>query len=344
MDSLIPAPPAHDHTNIPIYKLYGYGNVWTTPDPLYCETIAAQEKLHNWHVTAHKHTDLFQLLFLESGGVTVRLDGKEDTLGPGSIVLIPQRVVHEFIFHPDSGGHILTLTYALLHELCNRFGLALCAWTDPAILRLGSRQADQHLALSLHQLNREYRSPHNPQRGPLLEALLSGILVWIHRNSRASGSAATGSDPGSRHLTRYAELIEAHHAAQHQVAWYARHIGVTPAHLNSIAQALTGKSALQLIHERLLLEARRELIYTVRPISAIADSLGFADPGYFTRFFKRLTGTSPKDFRRQAVGADDKPGFRPPAHKAVPHSFPQSWSGQPACWCNSPVPPSGCAD
>ena len=93
MEPLTPAPPARDHTAIPIYKLYGYGNVWTASDPLYCETIAAQEKLHNWHVTAHKHSDLFQVLFLESGEVTVVLDGQASTLGPGRLVLVPQTEV-----------------------------------------------------------------------------------------------------------------------------------------------------------------------------------------------------------------------------------------------------------
>ena len=309
MEPLIPAPPAHDHTTIPIYKLYGYGNVWTSSDPLYCETIAAQEKLHNWHVSAHKHTDLFQVLFLESGEMTVLLDGQPRTLGPGRLVLVPQRVVHEFIFRPGSGGYILTLTYALLHGLCTRFGLALAAATDPAVLTLGSDAAGQHMAMNFHQLDREYRGLHSPQRGPLLESLLATILVWIHRQGYPSAATTTAPDPGNQHLTRYARMIEAHHPRQHQVAWYAQQIGVTPAHLNAIVQALAGKSALELIHERLLLEARRELIYTPRPISTIAESLGFADPGYFTRFFKRLAGISPKDFRRRAL----MPGTDPSA-------------------------------
>ncbi|MFV0283695.1 MAG: helix-turn-helix domain-containing protein [Castellaniella sp.] len=310
MASPTPAPPARDHTAIPIYKLYGYGNVWTASDPLYCETIAAQEKLHDWHVTAHKHADLFQALFLESGEVTVMLDGRTSTLGPGRLVLVPQRVVHEFIFRPGSGGYILTLTYALLHGLCVRFGLGLSAATDPAVLTLGEDEAGRHAALSLHRLDHEYRGLHSPQRGPLLESLLSGILVWIHRQGYPAGTTATGTDPGSQHLAHYARMIEEHHPHQHQVAWYARHIGVTPAHLNTIVQALAGKSALELIHERLLLEARRELIYTPRTIGTISDSLGFTDPGYFTRFFKRLTGVSPKDFRRQALapGTDQATG------------------------------------
>lgn len=308
MNHLVPAPPAHDHTAVPIYKLYGYGNVWTAPDPLYCETIAAQEKLHNWHVTAHKHADLFQLLFLETGEVTVRLDGQERSLGPGRLVAIPQQVVHEFIFRPRSRGYILTLTGTLLRQMCERFGLNLAGLTESLILQLGPNESERHVALSLHQLNREYRRPPDAQRGPLLEALLAGILVWIHRNAKPPGAQPAHRDPGSRHLAHYTRMIEEHHAEQHQVAWYAQRIGVTPAHLNTIVQALTGQSALQLIHQRLLLQARRELIYTVRPVALIADALGFADPGYFTRFFKRLAGLSPKDFRRQALGAESPTG------------------------------------
>ncbi|MGB6241994.1 MAG: AraC family transcriptional regulator [Castellaniella sp.] len=320
MTDLIPAPPAHDHTSVPIYKLYGYGNVWTHPDPLYCETIAAQEKLHNWHVTAHKHTDLFQILFLQSGDAKVVLDGQAQTLcartaqpptdngqpdvgplrlGAGHVVLVPPHVVHEFMFQPGAGGYILTLTYALLQPLCLRHSLSLHTLAGPALLTLGAQ--DAYTSHTFDQLDQEYHRPHHPQRGPLLEALLGSILVWIHRHHAPRCDRAAEPSSGSLHLARYAQMIEMHFSRQHQVGWYAGRLGVTAAHLNSIAQTLAGKTALQLIHERLVLEARRELIYTPRPISAIADSLGFADPGYFTRFFKRLAGLSPKDFRRRML-------------------------------------------
>lgn len=60
---------------------------------------------------------------------------------------------------------------------------------------------------------------------------------------------------------------------------------------------LANRSALQLLHERLLLEAKRQLTYTNMTIGQVADLLGFSEPAYFTRFFKRLTGLSPRDFR-----------------------------------------------
>ncbi len=309
MDTLRPAPPARDHTSIPIYKLYGYGNEWTTPDPMYCETIAAQEKLHNWHVKPHKHTDLFQVLFLESGNVMVHLDGSTRAMQGGQMVVVPQMAVHGFQFDPQAEGYILTVTYGLMNQICERMGLVLTALPEPSFVALGDDDESRHAHLAFRRLNQEYRSPFSPQRGALLEALLSCILVWIHRQSllgRAgdAGSPAQGQDPGSHHLGRFMQLVEAHHKTRHQVSWYASRIGITAAHLNVVCQNLAGKSALQLIHERLLLEARRELIYTPRTISTIADSLGFADPGYFTRFFKRVSGQSPKEFRRLMLSPD----------------------------------------
>lgn len=297
------AAPGKDHTPIPIYKLYGYGNVWTAPDLMYCETIAAQEKLHNWHVKPHKHTDLFQILYLEAGRVDVHLDGATRTMHGGEMVLVPQRVVHGFQFDPGSAGYILTITYTLMAQIGQKTGMALTSAGAPVFLRLGEDEDSAHTRLTWRRLNQEYRSLQSPQRGALLEALLSCILIWVHRNG-AHGAPIGVQDKvdSSRHLAHFAQLIEEHYTRHHQVAHYASRIGITAAHLNVITQMHTGKSALRLIHERLLLEARRELVYTSRTVSTISYSLGFADPGYFTRFFKRVAGISPRTFRQQADG------------------------------------------
>lgn len=305
MEADSPSAPDRDHTAIPIFKLYGYGNVWTAPDLMYCETIAAQEKLHNWHVKPHKHVDLFQILYLEEGRADVHLDGTNRAMGGGEMVLVPQMAVHGFQFDPDSVGFILTITYALMAQISQKAGLTLTTAAAPAFLSLGLGEDSQHIKLAWRRLNKEYRSPQSPQRGALLESLLSCILVWVHRNgaSRAQAGVQEKVD-SSRHLAHFARLIEEHYTRHHQVAYYASRLGITAAHLNVITKMHADKPALRLIHERLLLEARRELIYTTRTINTISYSLGFADPGYFTRFFKRVAGLSPKAFRQQASRSD----------------------------------------
>lgn len=303
METDRPSAPGRDHTPIPIFKLYGYGNVWTASDLMYCETIAAQEKLHNWHVKLHKHTDLFQILYLKSGHAEVHLDGSSQAMCAGQMILIPQMVVHGFQFDPGCVGYILTITYALMTQIGQQTGLALTTARAPTFLSLGMDAGSRHTQLSFDCLNQAYCSPPSPHRGALLESLLSCILIWSHRHS-THGPLAQNKEHSSKHMGVFAQLIEAHYTEHHQVAYYASRIGITAAHLNVITKMHADKPALRLIHERLLLEARRELIYTTRTINTISYSLGFADPGYFTKFFKRVAGLSPKAFRRQARHTD----------------------------------------
>lgn len=95
-------------------------------------------------------------------------------------------------------------------------------------------------------------------------------------------------------------MINRDYALHRSVESYADELGITAHYLNNLCQQLVKKNALQLIHERLLLEAKRYLVYSAQNISEVAYQLGFVDPAYFTRFFKRLTGQSPKAFKNSA--------------------------------------------
>jgi AraC family transcriptional activator of pobA len=81
------------------------------------------------------------------------------------------------------------------------------------------------------------------------------------------------------------------------VSEYALELGVTPGHLNALCRWHLGQSAGSLIRQRLALEAKRMLIYGDIPAFAVARELGFRDPAYFSRFFKREVGAAPRRFR-----------------------------------------------
>ncbi|MDB6080659.1 MAG: AraC family transcriptional regulator, partial [Akkermansiaceae bacterium] len=80
---------------------------------------------------------------------------------------------------------------------------------------------------------------------------------------------------------------------------YAKMLGVTSGHLNDTVSAQTGRPAGALIRERILLEARRLLLHSELQIAEIAYHLGFGDPSYFARFFRREDGRPPGDFRME---------------------------------------------
>jgi len=78
----------------------------------------------------------------------------------------------------------------------------------------------------------------------------------------------------------------------------ARRLGVSPGHLNVLCHEHLGRPASDEIHQRLLLEAKRMLRYSDKAAFAIAQELGFADPAYFGRFFRRGAGLTPRRYRQ----------------------------------------------
>jgi AraC family transcriptional activator of pobA len=94
-------------------------------------------------------------------------------------------------------------------------------------------------------------------------------------------------------------LIEARYFEHWPVQRFAQQLGISETSLNRLCQRLVGTTAFELIQQRIVLEARRKLVYSANPIRGIAAELGFKDAAYFCRFFRRRIGTSPHDFRRQ---------------------------------------------
>ena len=105
---------------------------------------------------------------------------------------------------------------------------------------------------------------------------------------------------GHRHqalFTRFLVLLEQHFLEHWPIERYASQLGLSTQRLNRLTRAESGRSALELIHDRLTREACRRLTYIAAPVASLAIDLGFEDPAYFSRFFKRRTGLSPARWR-----------------------------------------------
>jgi AraC-like DNA-binding protein len=130
----------------------------------------------------------------------------------------------------------------------------------------------------------------------LIRARLYELLVLLNRwySARYPDPVARDVHPA---LGRFRTLVERHFASRHRVSEYADEVGVTPGHLNALCRWHLGQSAGSLIRQRLALEAKRMLIHGDAPAFAVARELGFRDPAYFARFFRREVGTAPRRFR-----------------------------------------------
>ena len=92
--------------------------------------------------------------------------------------------------------------------------------------------------------------------------------------------------------------IEQNYQTERKASFYANLHNLSLKRLNEIVKSSLDKTVTQLLHDRLILEAKRKLIFTEMAISEIAFSLGYEDANYFYRFFKKQTGATPKEFRR----------------------------------------------
>lgn len=286
--------------HVPVFQLYGEASEWLVPDLIHVESIAARSRLHNWEIRPHRHHGLLQLLWLDRGEARLQLDGEEGELASGELILIPQQCVHGFRFSRQAGGLVVTVAYPLLSRLGGDIEGRVAGMTRPLLCRLAGLPARAAIEALLSALGQEYPNPAEG-RGVLLESMMAAVLIWLIRESEPVADAME-SARAQRHLARFSAEVERSYALHLPLQHYADKLGISIAHLNALCRRLTRSSALEMIHARLMLEARRSLAYTSMSVRDIAESLGFADPAYFTRFFRQRTGgIAPRDFRQRAT-------------------------------------------
>ncbi|QXI35587.1 helix-turn-helix domain-containing protein [Pseudomonas promysalinigenes] len=280
---------------VPLFQLYGENHQWPGTDLLHCEPISARSSLHHWEIKPHQHAELFQLLYVQRGQVQVEIEGMRSRISAAAVQVVPPLTVHGFRFSTDIQGHVLTFGTTLVAELEQRLGTPLGVLAKAACYPLGR---DRVLLRGLiDTLQHEYQG-NASSRATMLQALVTALMVWISRRPQPS-EAPRNRDERDRHLLgQYLRLVEAHYREHLSVEAFAARLNISSLQLNQLCRRLSGQTALQVMHQRLLLEARRNLIYTRMSIGQLSDSLGFSDPTYFSRFFKRLSGQTPHAYRR----------------------------------------------
>ena len=138
------------------------------------------------------------------------------------------------------------------------------------------------------------------------DAALSPTPLWLARAAlwRLAQLAGAGAPKlGRVAFLRFAALVEARFREGWPVSAYAEALGLSVKRLNRLAKSEAGLTAQACVHRRVLREACERLVHLDAPACEIGAALGFDDPAYFTRFFKRMTGESPRAYRQTRRGA-----------------------------------------
>jgi len=130
----------------------------------------------------------------------------------------------------------------------------------------------------------------------LLRSLLESLLHYMAALKLEHHETV---DFNFQRLVDVRKIIEIHYKHERHVEFYAREMDLSAKRLNEISRTLSGQTITQLIHRRLLLESKREIISQTKTIHVISDELGFENPSYFSRFFKKHEGVSPSVFLKE---------------------------------------------
>lgn len=283
--------------HVPTYQLYGEddgrsGRFW-----LHCESIPERSRLHDWEIRPHRHEAFFQILYISHGHGEALMDGAYRAFAKETALFMPPGAAHGFRFSRDIGGLVLTVLRDRLDAVAAVDRHVAAFVSAPRIVPLET-DAGRDAGECLVRLGAEIQG-HGVGRAAMLEALVAASVVGIVR--AAGGREAEGELPRDRdqeRIERLGALIGAHFREHRDATFYAGAIGVSTAHLNRILRAATGCSLQQLLNRRLVEEARRDLVFTFLPAQSIALALGFPDPAYFSRFFRRETGMTPGEYRK----------------------------------------------
>lgn len=282
---------SRDLSQIQTYNLFG--ETAELPDVVHCERIETRSKLHNWELKPHRHARLHQVLVIQTGGGQANLDGAKCRLEKGAFVNVPAGLVHGFDFVPGTQGWVLTISVELLDELLPSVE-GVHSVTRDASVSIASPQ----LATAIGTLHEEYLG-RAFARAQMLRSLTGVVLGQVARQIQL---AAPNDTPRSSDelVRRFETLIEDQFRNRLGVADYATSLAVSPTHLNRVTKRETGVSASRLIRDRMLREARRQLIFTNLSVAQIAYELGYSDPAHFSRVFTAEIGCAPRAFRQRA--------------------------------------------
>lgn len=285
------------------------GRVYDQRDPeceIHYETFGRLADFFGRNTPPHRHYCFIQVHLLQRGSIRLNLDDRLYCGEAPLLIFTPPATPHSFYTEEDTDGHVLTVR----QEVVRGWAQAMPGQWPESLLRepafielktLSEDNAQEFAALMqvVELLQQEFFASKKGRSAALL-ALGQCFCIHLSRLLLAQEPAtAQRHERGEdlRLFLQFCDLVEAHFRDHLTLPDYAERLSVTAARLNDICRRMADRPSKEIVHDRLLQEARRLLRFSAVPVTEISYQLGFADPAYFSRFFTKRTGVPPSQFR-----------------------------------------------
>ncbi|MES2130878.1 MAG: helix-turn-helix domain-containing protein [Bacteroidota bacterium] len=249
---------------------------------------------------AHRH-NYYEILLFDKGGGQNMIDFELHEVHSTSLHFVSPGQVHALSRTKNTDGYLVVFTkdFMLLNG-----GNTVVLNDFPAFNKVVSPVLEASSAAFADVFNLVIQMENeSKQDTPLKESILAAYINLLLIKCKAllieTPDYKKNDETAQQLIQRFNTLLEVHFIEFHKVNEYADLLSITPNHLSDSIKKITGKTAGELIHQRIILEAKRLLLYSDSTAKEIAYILKFNDPSYFSRFFKANTGYSPENFRKE---------------------------------------------
>jgi AraC family transcriptional activator of pobA len=267
---------------------------WSNPDAgnnlLYHEIIGER-----YIEKPHKH-DFFLFMLFEDGSGTHSIDFVDHQVKPKQLHLLFPEQIHKWKFGGETHAHQLMISKSVFETLANSLRFSLILYQNDPVINL-SADAYAKILYEFQCVSSELKK--TAILWEIIDARVRLIALLISREAETLFNNQTVYQTKPV-LFKYRSLIDVYYKKEKLVAFYADRLNISANYLNILCKKHFHESATALIHERLILEAKRILLTTEIPIKEIAFDLGFYDVAYFSKFFKNQTQITPRKFRGQS--------------------------------------------
>lgn len=245
-------------------------------------------------------TDMTTAIIYEQGSADIKINTKEYHIQPQSVLIIPNDQILQSIHHSDDlKSKIILMSRSFSDSLFTNFGEILPLRS--AILKnpITKIENEENVFGQFFQLLKNIAA--SPRKEFKLESARHLTLAMFYGYSHCKHEVNENHSPHTRQkeiFSQFTELVEKHYKKERELTFYAEKMFITPKHLSQAIKEFTNRNALNIIEEYVISEAKSMLLSTAMSIQQISDELNFSSQSVFGKYFRRVTGTSPSDYRK----------------------------------------------
>lgn len=243
--------------------------------------------------SVHKH-DFFIINLFEEATGTHTIDSVEYTISNKEVHILFPGQIHKWHIHENSKGYQLMIARSFLEQFAPFFRFSFTNYQNNPVIKL-SDEAFTKIQQEFIAIQEELKSKNSLIN--LLQARAAVIAAIVSAEAEALFEEFKVYQSNER-LAKFNMLIDEYYKTQRSVSFYAEKLHISANYLNILCKRHLKISASQLIHQRILTEAKRLLQDRKLSIKEITYDLGFTNNSYFTIFFKNQTGITPIEFRK----------------------------------------------